>query len=380
MDQNLSRKILETALLCAEEPMKIGDLRKLFSDLDEVENDVIKQQLQVLQDEWAEKGLELSELASGWRFQSRPEMQKYLERLNPEKPPKYSRAVMETLAIIAWRQPVTRGDIEDIRGVTVSSQIIKTLEERGWIDVLGHRDAPGRPALLGTTKQFLDDLGLKALDDLPVLESGEAGMPDLSGLDMNITVADQPAQEQVESQIVSDESASDESVPDVTGADQDNSVPPERASVESDMAEADTENADDQTAADSSEQSGVAGLTDDASERVDEQSAEVDEQSAEISDVSDEDRIDAVGQEPAAGAQAQNTVNAQEHVAHSDVTEEMAAADETASADQDVPAGFSPDSTSQNEQPDDHDVDPTDDISSDREASDNQNDDLKNKT
>lgn len=377
MDQNLARKILETALLCADEPMRIGDLRKLFTDLDEVENDVIKQQLQVLQDEWAEKGLELSELASGWRFQSRPEMQKYLERLNPEKPPKYSRAVMETLAIIAWRQPVTRGDIEDIRGVTVSSQIIKTLEERGWIDVLGHRDAPGRPALLGTTKQFLDDLGLKALDDLPVLESGEAGMPDLSGLDMNITAADQPAQEQVESQIVSDESVSDDSVPDVTGADQDSSIPSEMASAESDMAEADLENAEHehQTTSDSSEQSdvAVAELTDDASERVD-------EQSAEISDVSDEDRIDAVGQEPAAGAQAQNTVNTQEHVAQSDVTEEMAAADETASADQDVPAGFSPDSTSQNEQPDDHDVDPADDISSDREASDNQNDDLKNKT
>lgn len=199
MDQSLSLKILETALLCADQPMKIGDLRKLFTDLDDVENDVIKQQLQVLQDEWAEKGLELSELASGWRFQSRPEMQKYLERLNPEKPPKYSRAVMETLAIIAWRQPVTRGDIEDIRGVTVSSQIIKTLEERGWIDVLGHRDAPGRPALLGTTKQFLDDLGLKALDDLPALEGGEAGMPDLSALDMDITLSATEAQAQVES-------------------------------------------------------------------------------------------------------------------------------------------------------------------------------------
>ena len=199
MDQSLSLKILETALLCADQPMKISDLRKLFADLDEVENDVIKQQLQVLQDEWAEKGLELSELASGWRFQSRPEMQKYLERLNPEKPPKYSRAVMETLAIIAWRQPVTRGDIEDIRGVTVSSQIIKTLEERGWIDVLGHRDAPGRPALLGTTKQFLDDLGLKALDDLPALEGGEAGLPDLSALDMDITLSAIETDAQVES-------------------------------------------------------------------------------------------------------------------------------------------------------------------------------------
>lgn len=130
---------------------------------------------------WADKGLELVSLSSGWRFQSRPQMQRYLERLNPEKPPRYSRAVLETLAIIAWRQPVTRGDIEDIRGVTVSSQIVKTLEERGWIEVLGHRDAPGRPALLGTTAQFLDDLGLKALDELPELETHE-GVAALAGL------------------------------------------------------------------------------------------------------------------------------------------------------------------------------------------------------
>jgi len=171
MDENLIRNVLETALLCAQQPMKTADLAKLFTESDDVKNDVIKQQLINLQDAWSNKGLELAQLASGWRFQSRPHMQKYLERLNPEKPPKYSRAVMETLAIIAWRQPVTRGDIEDIRGVTVSSQIIKTLEERGWIEVLGHRDAPGRPALFGTTKQFLDDLGLKALDELPGLAS-----------------------------------------------------------------------------------------------------------------------------------------------------------------------------------------------------------------
>ena len=171
MDENLIRNVLETALLCAQQPMKTADLAKLFTESDDVKNDVIKQQLINLQDAWSNKGLELAQLASGWRFQSRPHMQKYLERLNPEKPPKYSRAVLETLAIIAWRQPVTRGDIEDIRGVTVSSQIIKTLEERGWIEVLGHRDAPGRPALFGTTKQFLDDLGLKALDELPGLAS-----------------------------------------------------------------------------------------------------------------------------------------------------------------------------------------------------------------
>lgn len=171
MEENLILKVLETALLCAEQPMRVSELAKLFAEGDDVNNDVIKQQLMKLQDEWVDKGLELAQLASGWRFQSRPAMQKYLERLNPEKSPKYSRAVMETLAIIAWRQPVTRGDIEDIRGVSVSSQIIKTLEDRGWIEVLGHRDAPGRPALLGTTKQFLDDLGLKALDELPGLAS-----------------------------------------------------------------------------------------------------------------------------------------------------------------------------------------------------------------
>ncbi|HBP29221.1 MAG: SMC-Scp complex subunit ScpB [Advenella sp.] len=371
MDQNLSRKILETALLCADEPMKIGGLRKLFTDLDEIDNDVIKQQLQVLQDEWADKGLELLELASGWRFQSRPEMQKYLERLNPEKPPKYSRAVMETLAIIAWRQPVTRGDIEDIRGVTVSSQIIKTLEERGWIDVLGHRDAPGRPALLGTTKQFLDDLGLKALDDLPVLESGEAGMPDLSGLDMSITASEQPAQEQVESEMISDESAPDESTPDAAGSTQ-----VDLASSEAALADSDSENADDQALSDES----ADRLSDVEAESPSDVAELADARPDEISEVSDEIKIGADGLVPAAGAQAQNTGETQERVAHGDVTEEMAAADETASAAQEMPAGFSPDSTSQNEQPDDHSVDPADEISSDREASDNQNDDLKNKT
>lgn len=379
MDQNLSRKILETALLCADEPMRIGDLRKLFTDSDEIDNDVIKQQLQVLQDEWADKGLELSELASGWRFQSRPEMQKYLERLNPEKPPKYSRAVMETLAIIAWRQPVTRGDIEDIRGVTVSSQIIKTLEERGWIDVLGHRDAPGRPALLGTTKQFLDDLGLKALDDLPVLDSGEAGMPDLSGLDMNITASEHPAQEQVESEMLSGESALDELAPDAAGSAQIDSTASEAVlaysdAEDSDSDDSDAEGAGDQALSDSADRlADVVESTGDVAELVN-------EGPAEISEVSDEIKIGADGLVPAAGAQAQNTGKSQERVAHGDVTEEMAVADETVTAAQEMPAGFSPDSTSQNEQPDDHSVDPADDISSDREASDNQNDDLKNKT
>ncbi len=171
MDESQLLEILETALLCADQPMKLSQLAKLFTDEDLVDNDAIKQQLLKLQDEWQDKGLELAELAGGWRFQSRPRMQKYLERLNPEKPPKYSRAVMETLAIIAWRQPVTRGDIEDIRGVSVSSQIIKTLEERDWIEVIGHRDGPGRPALFGITKHFLDDMGLKSIEELPMIDT-----------------------------------------------------------------------------------------------------------------------------------------------------------------------------------------------------------------
>ncbi len=174
-------RVLETALLCADQPMPISELRKLFA-LEDLTPDDLRRCLELLQQDWNEKGLELVSLAGGWRFQSRPGMQRYLARLNPERPPKYSRAVLETLAIIAWRQPVTRGDIEDIRGVTVSSQIVRTLEDRGWIEVLGYRDAPGRPALLGTTRQFLDDLGLRALDELPELESQEAVVA-LAGLE-----------------------------------------------------------------------------------------------------------------------------------------------------------------------------------------------------
>jgi len=166
--------VLEAALLCASAPMPLHELRKLFEvDGDEFTNVQIVQVLEQLQQAWLDRGMELAVLASGWRFQSRASMQRHLERLSPERAPKYSRAVMETLAIISWRQPVTRGDIEDIRGVTVSSQIIKTLEDRGWIEVIGHRDGPGRPGLLGTTKQFLDDLGLRALDELPALGAAE---------------------------------------------------------------------------------------------------------------------------------------------------------------------------------------------------------------
>lgn len=168
----LAKRVTETALLCATSPMPIAELRKLFEE-ESQSSKRLTDILESIQQDWLDRGMELVELASGWRFQSRASMQRYLERLSPERVPKYSRAVMETLAIIAWRQPVTRGDIEDIRGVTVSSQIVKTLEDRGWIEVIGHRDGPGRPSLLGTTKQFLDDLGLRALDELPALGANE---------------------------------------------------------------------------------------------------------------------------------------------------------------------------------------------------------------
>lgn len=169
-----AKKVLETALLCAHEPLSINDLKKLYVESveggEEVGADAIKSMLEELREDWRDKGIEIVSLSTGWRFQSRPEMKKYLERLNPEKPPKYSRATLETLAIIAYRQPVTRGDIEEIRGVTVNSQTIKLLEDRGWIEAIGHRDVPGRPALFATTRQFLDDLGLTSLDQLPPLQ------------------------------------------------------------------------------------------------------------------------------------------------------------------------------------------------------------------
>jgi segregation and condensation protein B len=170
MNTQDAKRVLETALICAREPLPVRDMRALFDD--ELAPDTLRVLLDELCRDWDGKGVELVCLATGWRFQSRPEMCEYLDRLHPEKPPKYSRAVMETLAIIAYRQPVTRGDIEDIRGVTVNSQIIKQLEDRGWVDAIGYREAPGRPALLATTKQFLDDLGLASLEQLPLLEGG----------------------------------------------------------------------------------------------------------------------------------------------------------------------------------------------------------------
>src|SRR5262245_21710353 len=163
-----AKRILEAALLSASEPISLNDLKRLFDN--QVGVDTLKNLLEELRAEWSGRAVELVSLASGWRFQTRVEFQPFLERLSPEKPPRYSRAVMETLAIIAYRQPVTRGDIEDIRGVTVSTQIIQTLENRGWIDTIGHRETPGRPALYATTRRFLDDLGLRSLQELPPLE------------------------------------------------------------------------------------------------------------------------------------------------------------------------------------------------------------------
>jgi segregation and condensation protein B len=162
------KRVLEAVLLSSREPLTLNDLRKVFAD--EIDVDVLRLRLDELQAEWSGRSLELLQVASGWRFRTRAEHLPYLERLNPEKPPRYSRAVLETLAIIAYRQPVTRGDIEDIRGVTVATQVIRVLEERGWVDVVGHRDTPGRPALLATTRKFLDDLGLRSLAELPALE------------------------------------------------------------------------------------------------------------------------------------------------------------------------------------------------------------------
>ena len=161
------KSILEAALLVAGEPLSAAQLAKLFDP--PLEQDVIGPLLEEIRDAWAARSVELTQVASGWRFRAKPELQPYLDRLTPEKPPRYSRAAMETLAIIAYQQPVTRGDIESIRGVAVSTYIIKTLEDRQWIEVVGHRETPGRPALYATTKQFLDDLNLRSLSELPPL-------------------------------------------------------------------------------------------------------------------------------------------------------------------------------------------------------------------
>lgn len=176
-----AKRVLETALICAPQPLTVRELGVLF-DM-ELSPDTLKSLLTDLQLEWTGRGVELVQVASGWRFQSRPDMRHYLDRLHPEKPPRYTRATMETLAIIAYRQPVTRGDMEDIRGVTINSLIIKQLEDRGWVEVIGHRETVGRPALFATTRQFLDDLGLASLDQLPPLDGRDVQESALGRLD-----------------------------------------------------------------------------------------------------------------------------------------------------------------------------------------------------
>ena len=162
------KTVLEAALLAAQEPLPISELRRMFDD--EIDGDTVRMLLEELREAWTGRGVELVATASGWRFQTKASLQKFLERIHPERAPRYSRAVLETLAIIAYRQPVTRGDIENVRGVSVSTEVIRRLEERNWIEVLGHKEVPGRPALYGTTKVFLDDLGLRSLEELPPLE------------------------------------------------------------------------------------------------------------------------------------------------------------------------------------------------------------------
>ncbi len=210
MNTQDAKRVLETALICAQQPLPLPALRALFDD--QVGTDTLKCLLDELVRDWDGRGVELVPLASGWRFQSRPEMREYLDRLNPEKPPKYSRAVLETLAIVAYRQPVTRGDIEDIRGVAVGTQIVKQLEERGWIEAIGHREAPGRPALYATTRQFLDDLGVASLDELPLLDGSGAGDDER----LELALSRQP--ELVGAELDADGQASLVLVPDETGS------------------------------------------------------------------------------------------------------------------------------------------------------------------
>jgi len=200
LSPNEVKTVLEAALLAAQEPLPISELRKMFDE--EIRADTIRRLLEELREAWKDRGVELASTASGWRFQTRASYQKFLERIHPEKAPRYSRAVLETLAIVAYRQPVTRGDIEEVRGVTVSAEVMGRLEARGWVEVIGHKEVPGRPALYATTKTFLDDLGLRSLQELPPLE-------DIAKT-LDLTQTPQPAP-QPASQPAPDESATAQS-------------------------------------------------------------------------------------------------------------------------------------------------------------------------
>ncbi len=185
MNTTDAKRVLETALICAQQPLPLREMGVLFNGV--LTADSLKLVLEELQSDWSGRGVELVHVATGWRFQSRPQMREYLDRLHPEKPPRYSRATLETLAIIAYRQPVTRGDMEDIRGVTINSMILKQLEDRGWVEVIGHRETVGRPALYATTRQFLDDLGVESLDQLPVMDGSPNQLPMLEQIEFGIS-------------------------------------------------------------------------------------------------------------------------------------------------------------------------------------------------
>ena len=208
MNPQDAKRVLETALICASQPLPLRELQALFGD--DFQAPALAELLHQIGSDWAGRGVELVSLATGWRFQSRPEMREYLDRLHPEKPPRYTRATLETLAIIAYRQPVTRGDMEDIRGVTINSLILKQLEDRGWVDVIGHRETVGRPALYATTKQFLDDLGLSSLNELPPMGSQNEPTAMLAQIDFEIGVPEASPELPVE---LSPESPSDVTSP-----------------------------------------------------------------------------------------------------------------------------------------------------------------------
>lgn len=207
-----AKRVLETALICAQQPLPLREMGVLFNGA--LNSDSIKLALADLQNDWTGRGVELVQVATGWRFQSRPQMREYLDRLHPEKPPRYSRATLETLAIIAYRQPVTRGDMEDIRGVTINSLILKQLEDRGWVDVIGHRETVGRPALYATTKQFLDDLGVRSLDELPAMDSTAGQVAVLEQIEFGMTA---PVPELESDLATTDSMALADALPDVMG-------------------------------------------------------------------------------------------------------------------------------------------------------------------
>ena len=194
MNTTDAKRVLETALICSPQPLQLRELEVLFDGA--IGADSIRSMLEELQNEWRQRGAELVRTASGWRMQSRPEMRIYLDRIHPEKPPRYTRATLETLAVIAYRQPVTRGDMEDIRGVTINSMILRQLEERGWVEVIGHRESAGRPALYATTHQFLDDLGLESLEHLPTLDGTAQGREEV--LDLLVRQAETDAAPQLD--------------------------------------------------------------------------------------------------------------------------------------------------------------------------------------